>query len=420
VPRGRSYTPGKRVPGEKNHGVIYTHAGTFEAFINYGNKRYYAGTCKTIEEARDARDERLRELEGGGSAASLRHRRMKFAHFFEAQFIPLTYNTETNPKRDSTLRSTMSRYKTYLLPFFGDRAIVHITFTTISAFMVKLASGKFRAPETVEVLVGEKMRTFRPRRAEIPSPKSQREVLMLLRSTLDAAVRHRHIRENPFPPKSLPRMDSAKWRKRKTLSPNTILKIVDAIPSMKHRTIAAVLAYAGLRIGEALALKWSDVDVRRGYLSVERSADAKTRKVGKPKTTHSVREVPLDPALVSYLRTYRSATWKKADPGDAWMFPSERRRAGDAGDPIIDQRVFAQRYWNVAREKVTSDRITPHTARHLWISKMVTIFPVADVSMWAGHHSPAFTWDRYVRPLERKEKGSPIKRSIYETKGLSR
>lgn len=416
MPRGRIYQPGKRVPGEKNVGIIATKAGTFESFVSSGGDRFSAGTWRTIEEAREAREARLRELEGGGTATSLRQRRMKFTHFFEEQFIPLTYNTKMNPKRDSTLRSTLSRYRTYLLPFFGKRALQHITFTTISTFMVKLADGTFRAPEIVEVQVGKKMRSIRPRRAEVPSTKSQREVLILLRSVLDAAVRHRHIRENPFPPKSLPRMDSAKWRKRKPLSPNTILKIVDAIPSIKHRTIAAVLAYTGLRIGEALALRWSDVDFRRGYLSVERSADAKTRKVGKPKTTHSVREVPLDPTLVKFLRTYRTAKWKSTNPGDAWMFPSERRRDDD-GAPIIDQRVFAQRYWNVARDKVTTDRITPHTARHLWISKMVTIFPVADVSMWAGHHSPAFTWDRYVRPLERKEKGSPIKLSIYGTGG---
>jgi hypothetical protein len=39
VARGRTYKPGKRVPGEKNAGIIATRAGTFEAFVNYGGKR---------------------------------------------------------------------------------------------------------------------------------------------------------------------------------------------------------------------------------------------------------------------------------------------------------------------------------------------------------------------------------------------
>jgi integrase len=416
VARGRIYKAGKRVPGAKNVGILATRSGKFEAFVSADGKRYTAGTWRSIEEAREARDERLRELEGGGTAASLRERKMKFSVFFEREFLPLTYNSKTNPKRASTLRATMSRYKTYLRPFFGDRALNHITFTTIATFMTKLAEGTFRAPEVVDVLVGEKVRHIRPRRADVPSPKSQREVLLLLRSALDAAVLHRYIRQNPFPPKSLPRLDGTAWRKRKPLSPTTVLRIVDGIPSLKHRTIAAVLAYTGMRLGEVLALRWSDVDYRRGYLSVERSADAKTRLVGKPKTSHSVRDVPLDPALIKYLRTYQAAIWKKVPPGSAWMFRSERRRVDDDSDPIIDQRVFAK-YWNTARVKVTTERITPHTARHLWISKMVTIFPVADVSAWAGHASPAFTWDRYVRRLERKDKGSPIKTSIYAEKG---
>ena len=190
-----------------------------------------------------------------------------------------------------------------------------------------------------------------------------------------------------------------------------------AIASLKHRCIAGVLAYAGLRLGEALALKWGDIDFRRGYISVERSADAKTRQVGPTKTAHGVRDVPLDPELAKLLQSYRR-TLRPAPHGDDWLFPSARQRR-DATDapPIIDQRAFVQRYWDVARKKVTAKRITPHTARHVWCSVMVTLFPVADVAAWAGHHSPSFTYDRYVKPLERSRTTSPIKKSIYGKKG---
>lgn len=416
--RGRIYTPGKRVPGEKNRGIFYTHAGTFEAFVSYGGRRFAAGTKATIEEAREARDARLLELEGGGTPASLRKRRTAFAEYFENDFLKNTYNKPTAPKRDSTLRSTMSRYATYLKPFFGHRALIDITGTTIMMFITKLAAGEFQAPTTVERVVHGKVRTFKPRKVAIPSSKSQREVLMLLRAALDAAflANPRLIPANPFPPKSIPRgTRSAETKRKKPLSPMTIMKIVNTIPSMKHRTIAATLAFAGLRLGEALALKWGDVGrYRCGYLSVERSADAKTRRVGHPKTVNSIREVPLDPALVKLLQEYRKS-FRRMPTADDWMFPSERQRREDVGTPpIIDQRVFTQRYFEVARKKVTAERITPHTLRHLWCSRMVTLFPVADVAAWAGHASASFTYDRYVKPLERHGADSPIKTSIYD------
>jgi len=418
VGRGRTYKARKRVPGEKNVGIICTVAGTFEAFVSYGGKRITAGTHATVDEARDARDARLLELQGGGSAASLREQRTAFATFFENNFFINTYNKPTAPKRDSTLRAALSRYATYLKPYFGHRALIDVTSETIMAFITKLAAGEFQAPETVERVVHGKLRIFKPRRADIPSSKTQREVLLLLRVALDAAAtaRPRLIGANPFPPKSIPRgTRSAETKRKKPLSPTTIMKIVNTIPSMKHRTIAATLAFAGLRLGEALALKWGDVGrYRRGYLSVERSADAKTRKVGHPKTVNSIREVPLDPALVKLLQEYRKS-FRIRPAGDDWMFPSERQRRENVGTPpIIDQRVFTQRYFEVARKKVTAERITPHTLRHLWCSRMVTLFPVADVAAWAGHASASFTYDRYVKPLERHGADSPIKTSIYD------
>ena len=430
--RGRVYTPGKRVPGERNVGIIATAAGTFEAFVSYGGKRYTAGTHATLDEARDARDERLRELEGGGSAASLRARRVTFAEFFDNLFFPVTYTRPTNPKRASTLRAAMSRYTTYLRPYFGHRALADITYAAITVFIGKLAAGEFHAPETVTRVVHGKERTFKPRRALKPSAKTQREVLLLLRSALSAAVSHKHIPANPFPPKSIPSGRStdpvAARKKRAPLSPALILAIIAKIPSLKHRTIATTLAYAGLRLGECLALQWGDIDFKRGYISIERSADAKTREVGPPKTHHSVRDVPLDPALATALQAYRASLGTRPTAGD-WLFPSARQHAEDVGKPpIIDQRVFVQRYWDVARKKVMNasrrkienDHITPHTLRHVWCSTMVQRFPVADVSMWAGHHSPSFTYDRYVKPLERVSARSPIRVSIYGATGGNR
>lgn len=420
--RGRIYKAGKRVPGAKNVGIIATAAGTFEAFVSYGGRRVTAGTHATLDAARAARDARLLELRGGGTVPSLRDKRMLFRTFYEKKFLRLAYNPPTKRKRDSTLRSTASRYATYLEPYFGNRALCDITTLTIMTFIEKLVAGAFQAPETVEREVDGTMRTFRPRRATTPSPKTQREVLILLRAVLAYARKQGDMLTDPFPPKVIPpARRSTKTDPADDISPRTVLKIVHAIPSLKHRCIVATLAFAGLRIGEALALRWGDLDTKRGYLRVERSADAKTRAVGPPKTACGERSVPLDPALTKLLLEYRRSL-RQAPLPDDWMFPSERlRRTDRTNPPIIDQRSFAQRVFDVARRKVAPERrITMHGLRHAWCSVMVTLYPVADVARWAGHASADFTYRTYVRPVERTKSGSPITRSIYPTKGRAR
>jgi integrase len=421
VARGRIYKAGKRVPGEKNVGIQATAAGTFEAFVSYGGRRVSAGTHDTLDAARAARVARLQELRGGGAVTSLRKGRTLFRTFYQETFLRESYSPTTNPKRASTLRSTASRYTTYIEPFFGDRALADISSKTITTFIEKLVAGDFRAPETVEREVHGTVRTFRPRRVLVPSTKTQREVLIHVRAVLTYARAQKYIETDPFPPKVIPPAKRpARDDADDEISPRTIMKIVRAIRNPKHRCIAAMLALAGLRIGEALALRWSDLDVKRGYLTVERSADAKTRAVGPTKTARGTRKVPIDPALIAFVQEYRR-TIRPAPKSDEWMFPSSRAsRADSSKPPIIDQRVFTQRFWDVARKKVTSTHITPHGARHAWCSIMVTLFPVADVARWAGHASADFTFKVYVRPIERTTSGSPIKRSIYATKGRSR
>jgi len=79
-----------------------------------------------------------------------------------------------------------------------------------------------------------------------------------------------------------------------------------------------LLAVTGLRFSEATALKWGDIDLDAGDLTVRR---AQVRgQVGKPKTRKSRRRLPIEANTVALLRVRRAAV--RGDPGD-WVFPSE-------------------------------------------------------------------------------------------------
>lgn len=65
----------------------------------------------------------------------------------------------------------------------------------------------------------------------------------------------------------------------------------------------ALALHAGLRRGEILALRWSDVDLRKGVLHVH--AQQAGRSAAPPKSAAGVRDVPISPQLAALLRAQR-------------------------------------------------------------------------------------------------------------------
>lgn len=81
------------------------------------------------------------------------------------------------------------------------------------------------------------------------------------------------------------------------------LLVTDPGGTPAARTLWAVCAYAGLRGGEALALRWRAVHLEKRMLSVDRAASA--GRIALPKTASSVAAVPLIPRLIEILSGYR-------------------------------------------------------------------------------------------------------------------
>src|SRR6185312_706977 len=84
------------------------------------------------------------------------------------------------------------------------------------------------------------------------------------------------------------------------------------------RTIAVICVCFGLRISEALALKWGDVDWLNARLSVERGIVRQI--VDDVKTVNSERKLPVDAGLLETLKAWKQKTQFSA-PED-WIFAS--------------------------------------------------------------------------------------------------
>jgi integrase len=96
---------------------------------------------------------------------------------------------------------------------------------------------------------------------------------------------------------------------RRSIPPNPDVRMTETetvatvgqLPEGLWRDLGELVVLTGLRIGEALALRWQDVDEQRATLTVARSAEQRGRLDAPPKTATSARQIRLEPVALALL-----------------------------------------------------------------------------------------------------------------------
>jgi integrase/recombinase XerD len=174
-----------------------------------------------------------------------------------------------------------------------------------------------------------------------------------------------------------------------TLSAEEVRRLLDAAPTLRQRAIMEVSYSGGLRLGEVLRLKVTDIDSGRMVIRVERG------KGGKDRT------VMLAGSVLETLRTW----WKQGKPR-TWLFP------GQGGErplnPTVVQRGFA-----VAKRAARIDKpVSFHSLRHSFATHLMESgVNVRTIQALLGHRSLGTT-ERYthVAGAYLRETRSPLDR----------
>ena len=162
------------------------------------------------------------------------------------------------------------------------------------------------------------------------------------------------------------------------------------------RPIVAFLIGTGARRGEALALRWKDVDFEKRIVRIERSLEQTKGglRFKSPKTKHGRRNVAISPWLVAELRTHRTRQ-------------QERRLSLGMGRAPEDSLVFARwdgstraPHWLTQKFALAMDALkidcTLHGLRHTHVSHLVASgLDVLTISRRIGHASPTITLSVY-------------------------
>jgi integrase len=141
-------------------------------------------------------------------------------------------------------------------------------------------------------------------RAKGLAASSVHNKLDVLRVTFRRALRNEDVTVDPFTRLELPPVRHAP---RQVADPARATALLDALPD-EDRALWAVLLYAGLRVSEARALRWDDVDFDNHELRVRRGWDDVEGELDEAKTEAGRREVPLAGRLRSELARHKLAT----------------------------------------------------------------------------------------------------------------
>lgn len=172
---------------------------------------------------------------------------------------------------------------------------------------------------------------------------------------------------------------SVKFMEKKELK-----KLLDAMKQEQWKLLTEFLALTGMRIGEAMALRKTDVDEENKTIHVERTYSLTINKMSSTKTDASCREIHMQPQLVECCQKVKK--YHRGVRGQL-VFRSEK---GPISYPAY------KKYLAENTEKIIGKRLTPHALRHTHVALLAEAgMPIEAISHRLGHADSKITQNVY-------------------------
>ena len=274
--------------------------------------------------------------------------------------------------------STVSDYdrllESHVLPIFGDRAVDNITKGAIKDFLLGKVNGGF-AGSTVTHMKN------------------------VISGVLNKAADDETIQTNPAHKLGKIFKTQDKRKDVDFLTKEELKNLLDTVQRHfpRHYPLFLLLARTGLRIGEALALQWGDIDFHGRFITIQRGISR--GRIETPKNGKS-RRVDMSLQLTQVLKALKDQgvaqvvvliirTEETSKEQSEWIFTN-----GVGG--FIDVNNWRRRVFNKALKKAGLRRIRIHDLRHTYASLLIQAGEsLAYVRDQLGHHSIKVTVDIY-------------------------
>lgn len=235
------------------------------------------------------------------------------------------------------------------------------------------------------------------------------------RRILQYGVTMQAIQHNPARDVIIPRKQQNKEHKVKFFSNQELKQFLDYLEDLDQSSYENFFDYvlyktllaSGCRIGEALALEWSDIDLKKGTISISKTLN-RYQETNTPKSKAGLREIDIDKATVSLLKQY-----KKRQQVQSWQLG---RSEGIVFTPFTTKYAYAcllrKRLQGHFKNAGVPD-VSFHGFRHTHATIMLYAgIEAKDLQYRLGHSNISMTLNTYVHATK---EGAKKAVSIFET-----
>lgn len=235
------------------------------------------------------------------------------------------------------------------------------------------------------------------------------------RRILQYGVTMQAIKHNPARDVIIPRKQQNKEHKVKFFSNQELKQFLNYLENLDQSSYENFFDYvlyktllaSGCRIGEALALEWSDIDLKKGIISISKTLN-RYQETNTPKSKAGLREVDIDTATVSLLKEY-----KKRQQIQAWQLG---RSVKIVFTPFTTKYAYAcllrKRLQGHFKNAGVPD-VSFHGFRHTHATIMLYAgIEAKDLQYRLGHSNISMTLNTYVHATK---EGAKKAVSIFET-----
>ena len=236
------------------------------------------------------------------------------------------------------------------------------------------------------------------------STSYKNNILCIFKNIFSYATYFYHLNSDPssrlksFTKTHIEKMED-RYKENNVWSYDEFNRFIEYVDRLSYKTLFIILFYTGVRLGEALALNWNDIDLDNRVIHINKSLTRKTDKgnyeIKETKTASSIRDIKITKGLTDYLINYKSFEQNVSGFNYDWFVMG---RCEPLPQTTID------RVKDNAIKKANVKRIRIHDFRHSHATILISEgCNIVAVSKRLGHSDIEMTLKVYTHLLPRNE-----------------
>lgn len=218
---------------------------------------------------------------------------------------------------------------------------------------------------------------------------------LVMYAMFDSAVENELLYKNPVT-KSVRCMGGRKSKEIRALTLKEQRILLETVKETDNYNQYALILQTGLRVGELIGLKWSDVDIKNRVIHVRRTMECRNIttgwRVSEPKTVNSIRDIPLTNEAIDILKEQKKKLRSLKVMHIEW---ADMVFLNQEGVPVKNNSYDAQ--LSRCCKKAGLPGISMHILRHTFATRCIEAgMKPKTLQMILGHSSIAITMNLYV------------------------